>query len=46
VRTRVRADQNLDLRGACVRPKEWSQPMPCDTSKKVKKIGILFPKNF
>ena len=29
VRTRVRADLNLDVRGACMRPKKWSQPMPC-----------------
>ena len=29
VRTRVRAFLNLDVRGACVRRKKWSQPMPC-----------------
>ena len=29
VRTRVRAHLNLDVRGACVRPKKRSQPMPC-----------------
>ena len=29
VRTRVRAHINLDVRGACVRPKKRSQPMPC-----------------
>ena len=28
VRTRVRAHINLDVRGACVRPKKRSQPMP------------------
>ena len=26
--TRVRAHLNLDVRGACVRPKKRSQPMP------------------
>ena len=29
VRTRVRADLNLDVRGACVRPKKRSQLTPC-----------------
>ena len=29
VRTRVRAHWNLDVRGACVRRKKRSQPMPC-----------------
>ena len=29
VRTRVRAHLNLDLRGACVRPKKRSQLTPC-----------------
>ena len=28
VRTRVRAVLNLDVRGACVRPKKWSQLTP------------------
>ena len=30
VRTRVRAHLNLDVRGACVRPKKWSQLTPCN----------------
>ena len=29
VRTRVRAHRFLDVRGACVRRKKQSQPMPC-----------------
>ena len=29
VRTRVRAHLNLDVRGACVRPKKRSQLTPC-----------------
>ena len=29
VRTRVRAHPNLDVRGACVRPKKGSQLTPC-----------------
>ena len=29
LRTRVRADLNLDVRGACVRPKKQSQLTPC-----------------
>ena len=29
VRTRVRAHLNLDMRGACVRPKKRSQVTPC-----------------
>ena len=29
VRTRVRADLNLDVRGACVQPKKRSQLTPC-----------------
>ena len=29
VRTRVRAHRFLDVRGACVRRKKRSQPMPC-----------------
>ena len=28
VRARVRANLNLDVRGACARPKKGSQPMP------------------
>ena len=31
VRTRVRAHIDLDVRGACVRPKKRSQPMPWQT---------------
>ena len=33
VRTRVRADLNLDVRGACVRPKKRSQLTPCSKLK-------------
>ena len=39
VRTRVRAHLNLDVRGACVRPKKRSQLTPC-------KIAPLAPPKF
>ena len=32
VRTRVRANLDLDVRGACVRRKKRSQPMPCKSA--------------
>ena len=42
VRTHVRAALNLDMRGACVRPKKRSQLTPCSLSIKRDSISGLW----